>query len=109
MTVLEFFEVYDPANNIDGEVRDIVHGAYEQAKGVLTQYREQLDRIAERLIEVETLDHDEFVALFDGVSESGPGTPESPPPTPGVERSSARPAREPRKPTLDMPPAPAPV
>ena len=97
------------AEEIDGEVRVIVHGAYEQAKDVLSHHREQLDRIAQRLIEVETLDHDGFVALFDGVSGSEPGTPESPPPTPGVERSSARPAREPRKPTLDMPPAPAPV
>jgi cell division protease FtsH len=97
------------AQEIDREVRGIVHGAYERAKDVLIRYRDRLDRIAERLIEVETLDHDEFVALFEGVSDTEPEAPESPPPAPGVERSTARPARGRRSPTLDMPPAPAPV
>jgi cell division protease FtsH len=97
------------AQEIDQEVRGIVHGAYERAKDALVRYRDRVDRIAERLIEVETLDHDEFVALFEGVSDTEPEAPESPPPAPGVERSTARPARERRSPTLDMPPAPAPV
>jgi cell division protease FtsH len=97
------------AQEIDQEVRGIVHGAYERAKDVLIRYRDRVDRIAERLIEVETLDHDEFVALFEGVSDTEPEAPESPPPAPGVERSTARPARGRRSPTLDMPPAPAPV
>ena len=97
------------AQEIDQEVREIVHRAYENAKDVLTTHREQLDRIAQRLIEVETLDHDEFVALFEGVSEEEPEAPESPPSVPGVERSSARQTRERRSPKLDMPPAPAPV
>lgn len=96
------------AQEIDEEVRGIVHEAYERAKEVLVQYREQLDRIAGRLIEVETLDADEFVALFEG-TEEGPETPESPPPTPGVERTATRPSQEARKPKLDMPPAPAPA
>ena len=97
------------AQEIDQEVREIVHRAYENAKDVLATHREQLDRIAQRLIEVETLDHDEFVALFEGVSEEEPEAPESPPSVPGVERSSARQTRERRSPKLDMPPAPAPV
>jgi len=97
------------AQEIDQEVRGIVHGAYERAKDALVRYRDRVDRIAERLIEVETLGHDEFVALFEGVSDTEPEAPESPPPAPGVERSAARPARGRRSPTLDMPPAPAPV
>jgi len=97
------------AQEIDREVRGIVHGAYERAKDALIRYRDRVDRIAERLIEVETLDHDEFAALFEGVSDTEPEAPESPPPAPGVERSTARPARGRRSPTLDMPPAPAPV
>jgi cell division protease FtsH len=97
------------AQEIDQEVRGIVHGAYERAKDALIRYRDRVDRIAERLIEVETLGHDEFVALFEGVSDTEPEAPESPPPAPGVERSAARPARGRRSPTLDMPPAPAPV
>jgi cell division protease FtsH len=97
------------AQEIDQEVRRIVGEAYERAQDVLTRYRDQLDRIAERLIEVETLDADAFVALFEGLSEKETETPESPPPVPGAERPAVRPAPERRTPTLDMPPAPAPV
>jgi len=97
------------AQEIDGEVRRIVHEAHERARDVLTRHREQLDRIAQRLIEVETLDADQFVAVFDGVFEEEPDVPESPSPVPGVEQPVARPIAERRKPTLDMPPAPAPV
>jgi cell division protease FtsH len=97
------------AQEIDQEVRRIVHEAYERAIDVLTRHREQLDRIAERLIEVETLDADEFAALFEGVSDKEPETPESSPPMPGVERPTERPTSERRAPTLDMPPAPAPA
>jgi len=97
------------AQEIDGEVREIINEAHERARDVLTRYREQLDRIAQRLIEVETLDADEFVALFEGVSRKEPETPESPPPVPGVKRSAVRPAPERRQPALDLPPAPAPA
>jgi len=97
------------AQEIDQEVRRIVHEAHERANDTLARYREQLDRIAQRLIEVETLDADEFAALFEGVSDKEPETPESSPPMPGVERAAARPAPERRAPTLDMPPAPAPA
>jgi len=96
------------AQEIDEEVRRIVHEAYERAKDVLACYQEQLNRIAERLIEVETLEADEFVAMFEGASEEGPESPESPPPVPGVERA-AQPAPKRRKPALDLPPAPAPA
>jgi cell division protease FtsH len=95
------------AQEIDGEVRGIVHEAYERAKEVLTQYREELDRIAQRLMEVETLDADEFVALFEGI-DGGPESPPSPP-SAGRERPVAQPAPEPQQPGLEMPPAPAPA
>jgi cell division protease FtsH len=96
------------AQEIDGEVRDIVHEAYERAKDVLIRHREQLDRIAEHLMEFETLEAGEFVALFEGTSDE-PKAPESAPPTSGAKQPATRPAPEPRQPTLDMPPAPAPV
>jgi cell division protease FtsH len=99
------------AQEIDEEVRQIVHEAYERAQDVLTRHREQLGRIAQRLIEIETLEADEFVALFEGVSQEDPGTPDSH--APGVVQPSGRSASERRnerpQPTLDMPPAPAPV
>jgi cell division protease FtsH len=81
-----------------------VHEAYERAKEVLTQYREQLDRIAQKLMEVETLDADEFAALFEG-GNGGSGLPQSSPSV-GRERPAAQPAPEPQQPGLEMPPAP---
>jgi cell division protease FtsH len=96
------------AQEIDGEVRSIVHEAYERAKEVLTRYREQLDRIAQRLIEVETLDSSEFIALFEGTADGGPKSPQSPP-TSGRERPVVQSAPEPQQSGLEMPPAPAPA
>lgn len=98
------------AQEIDQEVRGIVHRAYERARDILVHHREQLDRIAQRLMEVETLNANEFAALFEGASEETPKAPESSPSTsPGAERTTEQPAPERRKPALDMPPAPAPV
>jgi cell division protease FtsH len=97
------------AQEIDHEVRGIVHEAYERATDVLTRHREQLNLIAEQLIEVETLDSEEFVALLEGLYKEEPGTPHSSPPTSGRKEPVAKPAAEPRVPKLDMPPAPAPA
>ncbi len=97
------------AQEIDEEVRGIVHEAYERAKDVLIHHKEQLDRIAERLVEVETLESEEFVALFEGRAKEEPETPKSPPSASGVGRKVAKPAPEPRQPSLEMPPAPAPA
>jgi cell division protease FtsH len=51
------------AEEIDGEVRRIIEEAYTQAKGILVTYRQKLDAIAQRLIEIETIDRPEFEAL----------------------------------------------
>jgi len=95
------------AQEIDDEVRSIVREAYDRAIDTLTQYRGHLDRVAQRLMEVETLNADEFVALFEG--EEPPGAPESSPPVSGAGQHVVQPTAERRKPTLDMPPAPAPA
>lgn len=99
------------AQEIDGEVRKIIHEAHERARDVLTRHREQLERVAQHLIEVETLDADEFVALFEGAPKKEPEVPESPPPVPVpvVRRPVARPVPKRRKPMLDMPTVPAPA
>ena len=97
------------AQEIDQEVRRIVHEAHERARDVLTRCRVSVDRIAQRLIEVETLEAEEFAALFEGVPGKEPETPDSPSPLPGVKRPAVRATPERRTRTLDMPPAPAPV
>jgi cell division protease FtsH len=49
---------------IDAEVSDLVDAAYNRAKLVLTQNRHILDRIAEMLIERETVDSDELQEII---------------------------------------------
>ena len=52
------------AEKIDAEVRRIVDEAYAKAKSILNEYRDKLDLIAKKLIEVETLSKEEFEAIF---------------------------------------------
>jgi cell division protease FtsH len=64
------------AEKIDIEVRDLVQEAYGKAKKILNKYRAQLDAVAERLIEVETIDRDEFERIFtEPVPTKNGGTP----------------------------------
>jgi cell division protease FtsH len=97
------------AEEIDKEVRKIVQGAHEKATEVLTKYREQLDRVAETLIDIETLDADQFVALFEGAADRMSEPSQSTPPPSGAQQPVDRKAADRPKPALDMPPAPAPA
>jgi len=63
------------AEQIDDEVRRIVNEAHEQAHQILTQYREKLDQIARKLLEVETISRDEFESLFPPPFPKKSGTP----------------------------------
>lgn len=54
------------AAEIDAEVKEIIEEAFEAAKKILSEHMEQLTAVAEGLLEVETLDHDQFVQLYDG-------------------------------------------
>ena len=64
------------AQRIDEEVQKLVRAAYEKAREILTQYRDALDRVAQALLEKETLSREEFEALFP------PPVPKRPIPTP---------------------------
>ena len=52
------------AERIDTEVRRLVNQSYHDARDILTSYRAQLDLIANRLLEVETINREEFEKLF---------------------------------------------
>ena len=52
------------AERIDQEVRRLVSESYDEARRILTQYRQELDAIANKLLEVETLSREEFEAIF---------------------------------------------
>lgn len=64
------------AEKIDAEVRSLVNDAYAEAKRILTEYRSQLDAVATRLLEAETLSREEFEAIFPPPVEHKSGTPE---------------------------------
>ncbi|MFZ2489028.1 MAG: ATP-dependent zinc metalloprotease FtsH [Anaerolineae bacterium] len=53
----------DVAEAIDREVQRIVNEAYDRTRQIITTYRDLLNKIAERLMEVETLDQTAFKQL----------------------------------------------
>jgi cell division protease FtsH len=64
------------ATQIDHEVRQLVDEAYNQATGILKKYREQLDAIANKLLEVESLNREEFEKIFPPPFPKRSGTPQ---------------------------------
>ncbi len=54
----------DVARQIDEEVRAIIERAYDRATEVLTEYRDRLDRLADKLIAEETVDAEAFETIF---------------------------------------------
>ncbi len=64
------------AEKIDTAIQNIVQDAYKRAKDILLQYREELDKIAKKLLEVETLDADAFYEIFPTPVEKNGGIPE---------------------------------
>jgi cell division protease FtsH len=49
---------------IDGEVKSIIDAAYKKATDIITEHRKVLNAIANRLIEVETVERDEFEGIL---------------------------------------------
>ena len=93
------------AEQIDAEVRRIIDSAHQLATDILTRERDKLTMISQRLLEVETLEAEEFIALMEGKDIPTPppsGAPKInlPKPTEAGDRS---------RPTLDLPPSPSPA
>ena len=91
------------AREIDDEIRRIVEGAHQQAKDILTERRESLEKISQILVKRETIEKTEFAALLAGSTEEevfGPDEPAGPelplPPTqPDRQRDKPRPLPRP--------------
>jgi len=64
------------AEQIDREVRKIVEDAYKVARSTVKKYRKQLDAIAQKLLEVESITRDEFEKLFPPPAGKKSGTPQ---------------------------------
>jgi len=52
------------ASKIDKEVRRILDEAYARTENILKEHRAELDRVANALLEMETLDKDQFEAIY---------------------------------------------
>ena len=66
----------DTATEIDHEVMQLLHYSYEEAKRLLNEHREALDKIAGYLISRETITGKEFMKIFRAV-EKGIEIPEN--------------------------------
>jgi cell division protease FtsH len=68
------------AREIDDEIRRIVESAHQQARDILGQYRDSLEKLSEVLLKRETIEKGEFEALLDGQTELQVFGAEAPPP-----------------------------
>jgi len=86
------------AVDIDREVKRIVSAAYANAKNILDNNRDKLERIAQALLEREVLDANEVKMLIEGTPlPEKPQTPPAPPPqaTPATDPKVVRPELRP--------------
>ncbi len=84
------------AAKIDGEVRRLVEEAHDEAREILTKYRDKLDLMVERLLEKESLEKEEVAEILAEVAKQEPANP--------LERTrlrrdreAATPAEEPKR------------
>jgi cell division protease FtsH len=64
------------AEQIDREVRKLVEDAYKQAKALVKKYRKQLELVATKLLEVESINREEFEKLVPSPFGKKSGTPQ---------------------------------
>lgn len=69
----------DTLRQVDEEVNRILDETYADAKRILTENRDELDRLGEALLEYETLSGDDIKALLKGEPLNKPDIPEKPP------------------------------
>ncbi|MGH2694662.1 MAG: ATP-dependent zinc metalloprotease FtsH [Actinomycetota bacterium] len=63
------------AAKIDGEIRRLVEEAHDEARDIVTKYREKLDFMVERLLEKETLEKEEVAEILAEVAKQSPADP----------------------------------
>jgi cell division protease FtsH len=95
------------AEEIDSEVHKIITTQYARSTRILQEHRDKLDLVARRLLEVETLEADEFIALIEGTEPPAP--PSIPTPKPSQPEVGGKIEWKPASGSLDLPPAPTPA
>ena len=97
------------AEQIDTEVRKIVDAELKRAYHLLQGSRDKLELVAKTLLEIETLEAEEFISLME-TGKLPPPPPSSP--TPVAQRPITPAANDESDwdpPAVDLPPAPAPA
>ena len=86
----------ETAQAIDKEIRRIVEAGYDRAKHLLTEHGDELEKLAQALLEYETLSGDEIKIVLDGgsidrggakgpaIPTAGSSIPRSKRPKPGI-------------------------
>jgi len=80
------------AEIIDEEVKKIVDEAYQRALNVIAEHRDKLEAVASRLLEVETVDYEEFLQLM-GEPAASKRRPAAFKPQPATPREGQQPNR----------------
>jgi cell division protease FtsH len=97
------------AVEIDKEVRSIIDECYERSKQILTGNRSKMDEIVIVLLEKESLEREEFIALMEGAlpeAVTNPPEPTVPPAAGDGQAAKPVPEAKPRRmPTLRPEPA----
>ena len=96
----------DVAKMIDEEVRAIIDRCYSKAMDVLVRYKDRLVQLAERLVAEETIEQEQFEAMFSDIPDPRKDTLITPVPLDGS--SLRKPAEEPPAPAAGGTPKPAP-
>ncbi len=95
------------AEQIDAEVRKIIDDQHRVAHQILGDHRNKLDLIAKTLLDIETLEAEEFATLMEGGTLASKS--EEPPSSPSVSEEPDSSSSEWNPPSLDMPPSPSPA
>ncbi|MBQ9336806.1 MAG: ATP-dependent zinc metalloprotease FtsH [Lentisphaeria bacterium] len=82
----------ETAREIDMEIKRLVSGAKDQATRILTEQRERLDKLANALLEKETMDAAEIRALLDLPAPGETPAPAAAPAAPESQPESGTPA-----------------
>ncbi len=95
----------DVARQIDEEVRDIVDRCHRRAIELLNVHRDKLDSVVEALLDRETLDRDEFLAVLEGGVLPAKAPTQDPTDQGGLgeEREGTRDGSKERKPSIPPP------
>jgi cell division protease FtsH len=93
------------AEEIDEEVRRIIDKAYHTAKQVLTEHKDKLEDVVNRILEDETIEGDDLTALLEAPPGSPPPRKEEPPaPATPKADEEPKPAEEQGTPTPQIKP-----